>query len=85
MAARKPAPDVCLLALDRLGVWPDHAVALEDSLNGLLAARGAGLRCVVGPAPYAAGDPFPGDCTRVGDFTPIASVEAPERLLEGRA
>ena len=83
--AQKPAPDVYLLALDRLGVGPEDAVALEDSVNGLMSARAAGLRCVVSPATYTAGDPFPDDCTIVEDFTHIASVEALERLLEAKA
>ena len=85
VGAKKPAPDVYLLALERLGVPPGEAVALEDSLNGLMSARAAGLRCVVSPATYTAGDPFPDDCVRVGDFTSVASVEALERLLEAKA
>ncbi|SDL81560.1 HAD family hydrolase [Paracoccus chinensis] len=85
VAEKKPAPDVYLLALDRLGVPPEHAVALEDSANGLMSARAAGLRCVVSPATYTAGDPFPDDCTIVGDFTHVASTEALERLLEAKA
>ena len=85
VGAKKPAPDVYLLALERLGVPPEEAVALEDSLNGLMSARAAGLRCVVSPATYTAGDPFPDACVRVGDFTSVASVEALERLLEAKA
>lgn len=85
VGAKKPAPDVYLLALERLGLPPENAVALEDSVNGLMSARAAGLRCVVSPATYTAGDPFPGDCTIVGDFTHVASVEALERLLEAKA
>lgn len=83
VAAKKPAPDVYLLALDRLGVPPGRAVALEDSLNGLASARAAGLRCVVSPATYTQGDAFPDDCVRVEDFTRIARVGALELLLEG--
>lgn len=44
---KKPAPDIYLLALDRLGTEPDAVVVVEDSRNGLLAADGAGLRCLV--------------------------------------
>ena len=44
---KKPAPDIYLLALERLGVPPAEALVIEDSRNGLLAAAGAGLRCVV--------------------------------------
>lgn len=82
--AKKPAPDVYLLALERLGLPPEDAVALEDSVNGLMPARAAGLRCVVNPATCTSVDPFPEDCTLVQDFTHVASVEALERLLEAR-
>lgn len=47
VAHKKPAPDIYELALQRLGVPPDEVLAIEDSRNGLLAARGAGLRCVM--------------------------------------
>jgi HAD superfamily hydrolase (TIGR01509 family) len=45
----KPAPDVYLEAARRLGVEPSSAVAIEDSTNGLLAARAAGLGVVAIP------------------------------------
>lgn len=44
---KKPAPDIYLLALERLGVTPASTLVIEDSRNGLIAAVGAGLRCVV--------------------------------------
>jgi HAD superfamily hydrolase (TIGR01509 family) len=44
---KKPAPDIYLLALERLGVPAAETLVIEDSRNGLLAARGAGLRCVM--------------------------------------
>jgi HAD superfamily hydrolase (TIGR01509 family) len=44
---KKPAPDIYLLALERLGVSASDALVIEDSRNGLLAAQGAGLRCVM--------------------------------------
>jgi HAD superfamily hydrolase (TIGR01509 family) len=45
----KPAPDVYLEATRRLGVEPTRAVAIEDSHNGILAAKAAGLRAVAVP------------------------------------
>ena len=45
----KPAPDVYLEAARRLGVLPEHCVAIEDSGPGLAAARAAGMRTVVIP------------------------------------
>ncbi len=50
--AKKPAPDVFNLALERLGLEPGACVAFEDSLNGVRSAKGAGLRVVVTPSIY---------------------------------
>jgi HAD superfamily hydrolase (TIGR01509 family) len=47
----KPAPDTYLEACARLGVGPHEALALEDSPNGIAAAKAAGLRCVTVPHP----------------------------------
>jgi len=50
VGAGKPAPDVYLEATSRLGVeQPRRAVAIEDSTNGLLSARAAGLGVVAIP------------------------------------
>jgi len=49
VANAKPAPDLYLAVLDCLGVDPAHAVAIEDSPNGITAARRAGMRCVAIP------------------------------------
>ncbi len=69
--AKKPAPDVFELALARLGIPPAEAIAFEDSRNGLLSARAAGLAVVVTPSAYTAGDDFSG-----ADWV-IPSLEAP--------
>lgn len=53
VAAHKPDPAVYLLALDRLGLSADQAVAFEDTAHGAAAARAAGLRCVAVPNPHA--------------------------------
>jgi HAD superfamily hydrolase (TIGR01509 family) len=45
----KPAPDVYLEAARRLGVDPTHAAAIEDSENGIRAAKAAGMRVVAIP------------------------------------
>ena len=42
----KPAPDIYLLACERLGVPPRLALALEDSPSGVAAAKAAGLACI---------------------------------------
>jgi HAD superfamily hydrolase (TIGR01509 family) len=58
VACKKPAPDVYHLTLARLDLPASACVALEDSRNGLLAAKGAGLRCVVSPSLYMRDDSF---------------------------
>ncbi len=50
--AKKPAPDVFLLALERLGLPAAACIGFEDSLNGVQSAKGAGLRVVVTPSIY---------------------------------
>jgi HAD superfamily hydrolase (TIGR01509 family) len=49
VARAKPRPDLYLEALRLLDVPPDEAVAFEDSLNGVRAARAAGVFCVAIP------------------------------------
>ena len=45
----KPAPDVYLEAARRLGVDPERAAAVEDSENGILAAKAAKMRAIAIP------------------------------------
>lgn len=42
----KPAPDVFLLAAERLGVAPKDCVVIEDGVNGMIGARAAKMRCI---------------------------------------
>lgn len=43
---KKPAPDIFLSAAGKLGVRPSECVVVEDSMNGIQAAKAAGMRCV---------------------------------------
>lgn len=56
--AKKPEPDVYELALARLGLRHDQAIAFEDSTNGLLAAEAGGLWTVVTPTLWTAAGHF---------------------------
>jgi HAD superfamily hydrolase (TIGR01509 family) len=49
VARGKPAPDVFLAAADRLGVAPERCAVVEDSRNGILAGRAAGMRVLAVP------------------------------------
>jgi len=42
----KPAPDIFLLAAEKLGVAANECVVVEDAVNGVRAAKAAGMRCV---------------------------------------
>ena len=48
----KPAPDVYLEAARRLGIDAERCVAVEDSHNGILSAKAAGMRAIAIPNPH---------------------------------
>ena len=56
-ARGKPAPTLYLEALERLGLHADEAVVLEDSPNGVAAAKAAGLYCIAVPSEITRGAP----------------------------
>ena len=60
VAIKKPDPEVYEIALSRLALQADQALAFEDTKNGVLAARGAGLDVIVTPSLYSAGEDFTG-------------------------
>ncbi len=60
VAKKKPAPDIFLLALQRLGIDANAAVALEDSAVGLRAARAANIATIVTPSVYTSDEDFRG-------------------------
>ena len=51
---KKPSPRVYEVALAKLGLEPEEAIAIEDAIAGVTAARGAGLRCLASPCLYTA-------------------------------
>lgn len=60
VALKKPHPQAYTQALQRLGVAPGEAFALEDSPAGLQAARAAGLACGITRSAFFAGQAFTG-------------------------
>jgi HAD superfamily hydrolase (TIGR01509 family) len=58
VAHKKPAPDIYELALARLGADLRKVLVIEDSRNGLVAASGAGLACLVTVNGYTVGEDF---------------------------
>jgi HAD superfamily hydrolase (TIGR01509 family) len=47
----KPAPDIYLDVLAKIGVAPEHAVGVEDSGNGIRSLRAAGMGIIAAPGP----------------------------------
>jgi HAD superfamily hydrolase (TIGR01509 family) len=58
--AKKPAPDIYAWVLERLALPATACLAIEDSQNGLRAALGAGLRCLVSRNDYTRNEDFSG-------------------------
>ncbi len=54
----KPAPDIFLLAAERLALAPEKCLAVEDSVPGHLAAAAAGMTVVVIPGPFNTADEY---------------------------
>ena len=46
VANGKPAPDVYLETAKKLGIYPKDCIVIEDSKNGVLAAKAAEMRCI---------------------------------------
>lgn len=65
---KKPDPQVYELALERLGIAADDALAIEDSSAGLLAARAAGLSCLITRGSYFEHANFSGAVHVCADF-----------------
>jgi HAD superfamily hydrolase (TIGR01509 family) len=51
---KKPDPEIYILALSQSGLKPEECVVIEDSYNGVEAAKEAGLKVVATTTPYTA-------------------------------
>jgi HAD superfamily hydrolase (TIGR01509 family) len=80
VARGKPTPDVYVEAARRLGVTPDRCAAIEDSENGILAAKAAGMRVLAIPNPlYPPSDEALAAASVVLDSLHDLTAEAVER------
>jgi HAD superfamily hydrolase (TIGR01509 family) len=81
--AKKPDPAIYKLAAERLGLPPEDVLVIEDSRAGLLAADGAGLRCLITVSHFTRDQDFSeaaGVVTSLGDERNPAEVLAGPRL-----
>ena len=58
VARKKPDPEIYELAKISLKLPVEQCVVIEDSRNGLLAAKGAGLPCLITTSTYTVDDDF---------------------------
>jgi HAD superfamily hydrolase (TIGR01509 family) len=72
VARKKPAPDVYLAVLERLGLSASDCLAIEDSANGLKAAISAGIPVLIGRSEYFRDDDFSGALAVVDELTELA-------------
>lgn len=80
----KPHPGVYLAAALALDLPPTRCVAVEDSVNGLVAAAAARMGCIAVPAPVHLGDPRLGLADLVLPGLPALTRGAWERVLKRR-
>ncbi len=73
----KPDPQIYLVAAREIGMEPEHCMALEDSPNGCLSARRAGMATVMVPDQVQ-----PDETTRAGLFACVPSLRNVISLLE---
>jgi HAD superfamily hydrolase (TIGR01509 family) len=60
VSKKKPDPEIYELAKSRLGLPQHECIVIEDSRNGLLAAIGAGLPCLITTSTYTTNEDFTG-------------------------
>ena len=80
---KKPDPIIYNLAAEKLGVDPASCVVIEDNRNGLLAAKGAGMHCVVTVNAYTDREDF-GEADLVVSCLGDAGGEATRVLASAR-
>ncbi|MBU6206726.1 MAG: HAD-IA family hydrolase [Alphaproteobacteria bacterium] len=80
---KKPDPQVYDLVVSRLALPVEACLAIEDSHNGLVAARAAGLECVVTPSRFTGEDNFDG-ALQVLPNLGETSLEEMTKIFEAR-
>lgn len=80
--AKKPAPDIYEYAMQEMNLTPGQCIAFEDSHNGILASKGAGLRTIITVNGYTQSHDF-SNAELVLDQ--LGEPEQPFKVLRGDA
>lgn len=78
--AKKPAPDIYLMAMDEIGADRETTVIVEDSNTGAKAAAAAETRYVVTVSTFTVNEEFPNATTVMSD---LGEPGAPASIREG--
>jgi HAD superfamily hydrolase (TIGR01509 family) len=87
VAHKKPAPDIYLWVLEKLGLPAADCIALEDSENGLNSSLAAGIRTFVIRNRYTRDQDFPGaaavfdDLSDLDGFYRASGLPLPKRQI----
>ena len=81
VSKKKPDPDIYTLVLQRLGLKPTECVVVEDNRNGLLAAKGAGMYCIVTTNSYTEDEDFRGADLVVSELGDPPNVQVDLAML----
>lgn len=82
VANKKPAPDIYLFALEKLGLSAAQCLVVEDTESGLASARAAGLACVITVNHSTLGQDFSGACAVLDH---LGEPDQPFSVLKGDA
>ncbi|MEQ8676323.1 MAG: HAD family phosphatase [Aggregatilineales bacterium] len=76
----KPAPDIYIEAMKRMGVTPEVSVGIEDSANGIRSLKAAGMYAIAAPSPAF---PLPDDIKQMADAHITEMTEFSVALVNG--
>ena len=78
--AKKPAPDIYFYALEMLGLEAGECLAFEDSHNGILSSRGAGLATIITVNDYTMDHDFDGALVVLDN---MGEPDKPFKVIQG--
>ena len=74
VSKKKPDPEIYELAKQSLGLPVHECIVIEDSRNGLMAATGAGLPCLITTSAYTTDEDFTGAAAVVPELGDVPNV-----------
>jgi len=81
VSRKKPDPEIYTLCIDRLKINPINSMVVEDSRNGLIAAKTAGFNCLITTNAYTADEDFSEADLRVDELGDAPDVQITIKAL----